>query len=54
MQDIDIYSEILKMSLEARQLFDKGDALFTQQRQSLDLDAALDVENYSDEASRAN
>ena len=42
------------MTLEVRQLFDKGDALFTQQRQNLDLDAALDIENYSDEASRAN
>lgn len=42
------------MALEARQLFDKGDALFTQQRQSLDLDAALDTENYSDKVSRAN
>lgn len=42
----DIDAEILRLSLEARKVFDAGDALFKEKRQQLDLDSAFDPEKY--------
>lgn len=54
MIDTNIHAEILELALEARETFDKGDIFFTKKRQDLDLDIALDTENYLEEESRSS
>lgn len=53
MDDLKLELEIMKLAVEARAIFDKGDAHFTKKRQELDLDAAFDSANYTKKVERA-